>query len=214
MPEFPRTLSEVLATPPKNEPLAETFFQHGVELLKRDRDVSLNCLNNAVRYGSFRPEVYAKRAEVLFLEKRFYECCRDVDLALVSPAPPKTTTSLVAMKTECLLKLGCPHMALSFITLARKCFKNADFSKKSKLRRLRKVAKNGAAKETACVDDEASKFRPALFPDKEEMLRRVKRWTPTDGRKIGGGTVSAALDLRRNENGLDFVAVRDIKAGE
>ncbi len=54
----------------------------------------------------------------------------------------------------------------------------------------------------------------SLFPDREELLRRVKRWMPTDGQKIGGATVSAALELRRHRRGgVYFVAVRDIKAG-
>jgi hypothetical protein len=194
---------------PKKDAVAEEAFQKALQSFKGDRTSAWGFLNRAVTFGTFRSAVFQKRAELLFLEKRFYECIRDVDVVLASPVPPESVNALLALKTKSLLTMGCPKMALSFLKVAKKCFKNADFSKKSELGTLEEFADHVEKKRTTVVD-EASRLR-SRFPNREEMLRRVKFWTPADGRKIGAATVSSALDLRAKEG--DFVAARDIQAG-
>jgi hypothetical protein len=198
-----------LAFRPKDDDLAEKVFQKALQVINKDRNIALMCLNEAIRFGTFKLGAFEKRAKLLFLEKRFYECIRDVDLVLASPSD--NATELVAMKCKSLLNLGCPTMALSFLKIASKCLKNADFSKNGMLDRLKKTAKR-KAREGAADVDEQGELRSS-FPDREEMLRRVKRWTPADGKKIGAATVSGALALRPKRGKLNFVAVRNIEAG-
>jgi hypothetical protein len=195
----------------KDDARAAKSFRKGLELFNKDRKGALKCFNDAVRFGSLKSRFFEKRAELFFLDKRFYECSRDVDVVLASPVPSESVNALLALKTKSLLKLGCPNMALSFIRVARKCWKDADFSNNGRLERLKKLAKR-RVKKTAVDGDETSRLC-SLFPDREEMLRRVRRWTPKDGKKIGGATVSAALELRVEWGDVNFVAVRDIAAG-
>jgi hypothetical protein len=197
---------------PKDDVLAEEFFQLSFKLFNTEREDALYCLNETIRFGSFSPRAFEKRAELFFLEKRFFECNRDVDFVLAASAPSNVSTSLLTLKTESLLKLGCPRMALSFLKIAKMCFEHVDFSANGELKSLRKVAKREAEKNQVGIEELNRLGSP--FPDREEMLMRVKRWTPANGKKIGGAIVSSALRLRPNDVGENFVAVRDIKAGE
>jgi hypothetical protein len=208
--KVPKDPSRKVYPLPKDEALAEKSFKKGLKLFKTDSQGALKCFNDTIRAGSFRSRAFEKRADLLYREKRFYECSRDVDVVLTSPSLPGDVVGLLALKADSLLKLGCPKTALSFLEFSGKFFKRADVSKNETLQVLKMVARRRSELSTGL--DETLNLR-TLFPDREEMLRRVRRWTPRDGKKIGRATVSAALDLRGRGGDVDIVAARDIRAG-
>jgi hypothetical protein len=118
----------------KDDVMAEQCFQRCLELFDLDAKTSLMYLNDASRFGSSSSRTLGKRAELLFREKRFVECIRDVDVVLASSSPNENTVSLVALKAEALLNLNCPKMSLSFLKIAEECFQNIDLSNGKYLR--------------------------------------------------------------------------------
>jgi hypothetical protein len=108
---------------PKDDARAKKSVQKARKLLDKERKKALTSLNWAVRlYGSLKSLPFEKRAELLYRENRFFECLRDVEVALCSPT--QNTASLVALKINCLLSLGWSDTALSFMKIARKHFAN------------------------------------------------------------------------------------------
>jgi hypothetical protein len=184
-------------------------------------DDALEALNMAMSTAPFRddetgllPLCFTMRSVLFCDEKRYFECIRDVDTALIYGLPPEHFFPLTIMKASCYIKAGRPRLALKSMKFGLRFF-NVDVTAdevKAQVKLCKKEAREMLAELPVDVEKN-TKLRPR-YADREEMLRRMKGMIPTDGRKLGDVVVSSAVSLRRQDDEEIFFATRDVQAGK
>jgi hypothetical protein len=180
-------------------------------------DEAIQAVNTAIYSAPFGdhgssllPLCFAKRSRMFFNEKRYFECIRDVDTALIYGRPPEGPFPIIMLKTLCYLEVDRPRLALKSLKFDLKFF-NVDGHERE-VKKLKKAARMERAR--VPVDVERNTVLRPRYADREEMLRRMKGMIPTDGRKLGDVVVSSAVSLRRQDDEEIFFATRDVQAGK
>jgi hypothetical protein len=205
----------------KNARIAREFVERA--RLKAEAgafDDAIQALNTAISSAPFRddesgllPLCIDKRSVLFFNEKRYFECIRDVDAALIYGHPRRDCFRLAIRKASSYVGAGRPRLALKSLKFDLEFF-NVDLT--TEYKEEMKAWKKLVRMERARVPEDVEKntvLRPR-YADREEMLRRMKGMVPTDGRKLGDVVVSSAVSLRRQDDEEIFFATRDVQAGK